>query len=333
MMYLCCRDSLEKFAAAASDGSRESSDDASSDKERTNQPSLFQFRSPPKAAANKNINRLRANGHVTHDNNTVNGVRKQLQPHLDGAESEPRPPDKPSGDKTRNHRNTRPAELPVYNSVYNPSAYKQSDTDSKPDNHKPDTKPPHHLLEPRPPDSPRPGSRPGSQPGSGRLRSRGGSRTSNHSNKPTPESSGTGEELSKQLQNGHQVPDPAELSPRVSNRIELASRRILKQGDELPSPRASHMEPRISSAGRRPGSGSARGSKPGSSESSREDQLEMLPPPHIQQLRMSDRVPSPLSSRGSTRLSRKSLREIPDTDERLINAQPSSSPVSYHFST
>lgn len=284
------RDSLEKFSADKRPASSSSEEDSSKP------PSLFQFRSPPKAA-----NRLnnRTNGAVT------NNARKQLQQNFDGIDTEPHPPDKlkPLIDHKlsrppENHAD-RPSELSVYNSVYNPSAYKPLENGNSKPEFSPIRKP--DLLEPRPPDSPRPGSR----PGSGRLRSRHGSRASNHSNKPTPDSSGTGDDLTKHLRNNHtdqhkhseHIPQPngiaavklgladspgssgneGQLSAHINNKIEKASRRKLKQGDDLsdmPSPRTSDKEPRISSAGIRGGSADSKQSeRTGSSGSSREDLL------------------------------------------------------------
>ncbi|KAF6018199.1 C3orf67 [Bugula neritina] len=303
-------DSLENFIKSDDGGSSSSDDDVA--------PALFQFRAPPTAA--------------------VNSLSRKPAAELAAI-------------------NSRRSPNPTSDGDYQPaSTYR-----SKPEQ---DTPTPGaktilktEALVPRPPDSPRVSSR----PNSGRLRSRGGSRASNYSNKPTPDSSANGDELGKALANhtsklvkdsqlalsnggaddicadkGISSSKALELSPDTPSGGEggMSSKhsqvkRLLQYGGEmegLPSPRASEQEPRISSAGRRGGSASSRRSDLTStdSESAKED---LAVPYQVQLLRTSDRG-SPVSSRGSTRLSRKSLREIPESDRRLANAQHSStSPV------
>jgi len=142
-------------------------------------PALFQFRAPPTAA--------------------VNSLSRKPAAELAAINSRRSPNPTSDGDyQPASSKPERPTELSINpnGAVYSPSAYR-----SKPEQ---DTPTPGaktilktEALVPRPPDSPRVSSR----PNSGRLRSRGGSRASNYSNKPTPDSSANGDELGKALAN------------------------------------------------------------------------------------------------------------------------------------
>ncbi|XP_067933834.1 protein CFAP20DC-like [Watersipora subatra] len=293
-------DSLEKFA--------KETQCSSSDEESTSNPVLFHFKSPPQAA-NRLSKRIVPTALAS----------KNLFSNREDSNSQTSVIDSKSV-----HNTGRPNHLPIYSpSSYNTPAINTTTT-AQPTSgaeilKKIDT------LQPRPPDSPRTSSR----PGSGRLRSRNTSRASNNSNKPTPESSGTGEELSNAIANHKPVISHTETNGNIregsatsssseeSPLVQLPPRLLRHEEDfqALPSPLASEKEPRISSAGKRGGSASS--DKNG--VASLKDDL--LIAPQVQQLRMSDRG-SPLnSSRGSTRLSRKSLREIPVSDKQLANAQ------------
>ena len=210
---------------------------------------MFHFKSPPQAA-NK-LNSRQAKAALTH--------YEELAPH---------PPSIASTNKlgALKGKADRPNELGLYGSVYSPSAYNtkanndsiSSIVDTHPTNvielvKRTDT------LHPHPPDSPRISSR----PGSGRLRSRQGSRASNHSNKPTPESSGTGEELSKALRknpiefghnrfNGNVLTaenspsssgSESHLSAQLAQRNEHALQKILRREEDLEGSYALLLQP------------------------------------------------------------------------------------------
>lgn len=180
------RDSLEKFATT-------SHSSTSDEEESSSHPVLFHFKSPPKPA-NKAI--LRPGMGVS------NAKTALTSPEESGPHSASHPLSKLAPLKGKADR---PSELSIYGSTYSPSAYKTKTDDAPMPSAVDKTLSPPGAeilrkgdsLQPRPPDS----NRISSRPGSGRLRSRNGSRASNHSNKPTPESSGTGEELSKALFN------------------------------------------------------------------------------------------------------------------------------------
>lgn len=159
-----------------------SSDLESNDDESTN-PGLFLFSSPPKATSN-----------LPHNNtsNNTNGAFRNIKKAL--IEYDDIKIDKPYSNNTE----------------YNPLMYSKSADETG------QLKPPMETLQPRPPSSPKSSSR----PGSGRSRIRAGSNTSNTSNtsnKPTPDSSGNGEDLKNHLTN--QQSDNMIDSDTVSNKL------------------------------------------------------------------------------------------------------------------
>lgn len=186
---------------------------STSDEDSDSPPTLYQYQSPPKVATS-----------ARHNSRNIGAVANAKKSLLSLDEPNPPPPTKLNSLKGKVER---PNQLSINGAVYNPLAYRSkadsepkpptdynssSDTIERPSNNTestPSTTTSDYtysgadiikrtdILQPHPPGSPKISSR----PGSGRLRSRHGSRASNHSNKPTPESSGTGEELKKALGN------------------------------------------------------------------------------------------------------------------------------------